>query len=99
MGMRRGLVVLRCLLLRGLLRRFAYRCFDAGASRLGKTDGDRLLRGLRPVLSFPHMLDFLTHVFTRLRAFRFPLAFVACCGLLRLGFWHGSYFQVTLVIQ
>src|SRR5690348_7308040 len=53
---------------RGLLGagRLLARHLDAGTPRLGKADGDGLLRRTRAMLAFAHMLDFLMDVFAGL---------------------------------
>jgi hypothetical protein len=50
---------------------------DAGTPRLRESDGDRLLRRSRPVLSFPDVVDLLTHELTRLGGRCFAGALVA----------------------
>src|SRR5207253_9650345 len=64
------------------------RQIDSGAARLGKSNGDRLLGGSCPMLSFADVMHLFADEFTRLRRWRFAFALVFLCTFECFFFWH-----------
>src|SRR5690348_13789702 len=64
------------------------RQIDAGPTRLGQPDGDRLLGRSRAVLSFANVMHLLADEFTRLRRRRLAFALVLSCSFDGFFVWH-----------
>ena len=65
-----------------------WRKLHPGATRLRQPDGNRLLRGLRPVLPLSDVLDLLVHELAGLGARRLPLARILLRALDDILLWH-----------
>jgi hypothetical protein len=64
------------------------RQFDSGPTRLGETNGDRLLWRAGAVFAFPNMFHFFAHELARLRRRRFAFKLVSACPFDCFFFWH-----------
>jgi len=64
------------------------RQFYSGPTRLGETNGDRLLWRAGAVFAFPNMFHFFAHKLTRLSAGRFAFTLVFACSFDCFFFWH-----------
>jgi hypothetical protein len=64
------------------------RQFYSGPTRLGETNGDRLLWRPGAVFAFPDVFHFLTHELARLRRRRFAFTLVFACPFDCFFFWH-----------
>src|SRR5262249_23929267 len=78
--------------LRGCPTLFWSRQFHAGATGLGKTDGDRMLGRTGTVLAFTDVFHLFPDEFTGLHAGRLAFALVLRGTLQRLFVWHRSSF-------
>src|SRR5262249_61190217 len=72
------------------LRRGGRRQVAAGPPRFGQTDRDRLLRRSCAVLALAHVMDFLAHELTGLRARTLAFTAVASGTLERSLLWHAA---------
>src|SRR5437868_68415 len=83
----------------GFLSRFGalslarWRQTDPGATRLGQSDSNRLLRVARTVLAFAHVMDLLAHEFSRLCCGRLAFALVLLCSFQRLFLRHADLLE------
>jgi len=79
-----------CLALCSLLAAFWRRQLYSGSTRLGETNGDRLLRRASAMFAFPNVFHFFAHKLARLSAGRFALALVLACSFDCFFFWHNK---------
>src|SRR5947207_1550751 len=61
---------------------------DAGSSRLGQSDGDRLLGGSRAVLAFADVVHLFADELAGLRRRRLAFALVTLCSFQCFFLWH-----------
>ena len=79
-----------CLALCSLLAAFWRRQLDSGSTRLGETNGDRLLRRAGAMLAFPNVFHLFSHKLARLSGRRFAFTLVLPRAFNYFFFWHNK---------
>jgi len=79
-----------CLALCSLRAAFWRRQIYSGPSRLGQTNGDRLLWRSGAVLAFPDVFHFFAHKLARLSAGRFAFALILARSFNCFFIWHNK---------